>query len=313
MVSQGIERSGAAWFDDRREDGWVAEYDAINTRGYPYRFDTTLETVTLADPGTGVVWSAPEFEIVALAYQPNHIIALFPATQTLASPLERLTLQSDDMRASVRFTPGTALALDQSTAELAGVQVTSDNGWQVTLDKGLAAVRRTPASEASYDVYFNATDLRPNDALRLGIDPSGRIPDTFQNLTIDAAVDFTQPWDRFSVEDARPQPTRIDLRDFDAAWGRLGLRAVGVLDIDAAGIPEGRITVKATNWREIVSLGEATGVIPSSFAPSVTRMLEVLATMSGPPNTIDTPITFKNGRVSLGPLPLGPAPRIRLR
>ena len=313
VVSQGIERSGAAWFADRANQGWVAEYDTLDTRGYPYRFDTVLDNLTLADPGTGVVWTAPRFEIAALSYQPQHIIALFPASQTLASPLEKLTITNDDMRASVRFRAGTSLPLEQSTAELSNVTVSSDKGWETTLAKGLAAVRRVPASDAEYDIYFNATDLRPNDALRLGIDPSGRIPDTFQTLTLDATVSFDKPWDRFAIETARPQPTKINLKDFDAKWGRLELKAVGELAIDDAGTPEGRITIKATNWREIVTLGEATGLIPEAFVPTVNRMLEVMAGLSGPAHTIDTPLTFANGRVSLGPLPLGPAPVFRLR
>ncbi|MEO0894751.1 MAG: DUF2125 domain-containing protein [Pseudomonadota bacterium] len=91
------------------------------------------------------------------------------------------------------------------------------------------------------------------------------------------------------------------------------IRAVGTLSIDVEGTPEGRITLKATNWREIINLGEATGLLPEPFVPTVNRVLELMAGMSGPSHTIDTPLTFANGRVSLGPLPLGLAPKLRLR
>ncbi|WP_147125857.1 DUF2125 domain-containing protein [Shimia ponticola] len=313
VVSQSIERSAAAWFADRTAEGWVAEYDALNTRGFPYSFDTKVETLTLADPATGVVWAAPTFEVLAKSYQPNHIVAVFPPSQTLASPAEKLTISADDMQASVSFRAGTSLPLQQTTATLKQAKVSSDKGWETTLDQGLFAINRTDASDAEYEVTFTATNLRPNDALRLGVDPSGRIPDTFQTFTLDAVVSFDKPWDRFAVERARPQPTKIDLKDFDAQWGQLELRAVGTLDIDAQGTPEGRITIKATNWREIVTLGEAMGLLPETIIPTVNRVLEVMAGLSGPPHTIDTPLTFANGRVSLGPLPLGPAPKLQLR
>jgi len=307
-----VERSASAWFDARRAEGWQADFAQLETRGFPYRFDTALTDVALADPGTGLVWSAPEFEIVALAYRPNHVIALFPDTQTLASPFETLTIESADMRASARL-GGTRLELVESTAEMAEVKASSTQGWEVTLSKGLLATRAAPTETNTYDIYFEATELRPSDALRLGVDPQGRLPDTFQSLKLDSTLSFDAPWDRFAVERARPQPTGIDLKDFDARWGQLELRAVGNVSVDDEGIPEGQITVKATNWREIISIGQALGTIPEATVPTITRALEVLATLSGPPNTIDVTLNFQRGFVSLGPLPLGPAPRLRLR
>ncbi|MEM1100881.1 MAG: DUF2125 domain-containing protein, partial [Pseudomonadota bacterium] len=77
--------------------------------------------------------------------------------------------------------------------------------------------------------------------------------------------------------------------------------------------PEGRVGLVATNWREILSLGAATGLIPQGVMPTATRTLEALASLSGGPNTIDLPLVFAGGTLSLGPIPLGPAPRIRLR
>ncbi|MEM1234117.1 MAG: DUF2125 domain-containing protein [Pseudomonadota bacterium] len=312
VVSSSIENATESWFAERRAEGWQADYASLNTRGFPYRFDTLLTDVALADPGTGVVWSAPEFEIVALAYRPNHIIALFPPEQTLSSPFETLTITNDDMRASARL-GGTQLELLESTAEMANVTVTSTNGWEVALDRGLLATRAMGPADDTYDLFFEASNLRPSDALRLGIDPQGRLPDTFQTLKLDARASFDAPWDRFAIERARPQPTRIELNGFDAEWGQLELRAVGAFDVDPDGTPKGEITVKATNWREIISIGEALGTIPPSMVPTITRGLEILASLSGPANTIDVTLNFQNGFLSVGPLPLGPMPKIRLR
>lgn len=310
VAASALDRGANAWFDDRRADGWQADYSDLDISGFPYRFDAMLEDVALADPETGVVWQAPEFIVTALAYQPNHVIAIFPDEQTLRSPFDTLTITSADMRASARV-GGTNVELRESTAEMGQVSVKSTQGWEITLDRGLLATRAT--GDNSYDLYFEATDLRPSDALRLGIDPQDRLPDTFETLKLDATAAFDAPWDRFAIERARPQPTRIDLKEFDARWGQLELRAVGALDIMSDGTPEGRITVKATNWREIVSIGQATGVIPDSAVRMITSGLEMMASLSGPPNTIDVPLTFQSGRMAIGPLPLGPAPKFRLR
>ncbi|MGR3467329.1 MAG: DUF2125 domain-containing protein [Shimia sp.] len=311
--ARALDRGAESWLAERRAEGWAADARDIRVAGFPYRFDLTLEDAAIADPRTGVAWLAPEFVVTALAYRPNHVIALFPERQTLSTPLEEITITAADMRASARVGAATNVPLRDTTAEMAEVALSSSSGWEVTLDRGLLALREAPEGANTYDLYFDAVNLRPNDALRLGIDPEGRLPDTFETLRLRADATFDAPWDRFAIERARPQPTRIAIEDLHATWGELELRAVGTLDVSPRGIPEGRITVKATNWREILEIGAATGLIQPGIAPTVERAMEVLAGLSGPPNTIDTPITFANGRMSLGPIPLGRAPTLRLR
>ena len=312
LTARTIESTAGHWFDDRRVEGWAADYAALDVAGYPYRFDTRFSDLALADPGTGVVWTMPEFEVTALAYQPGHIIALFPAEQTLASPFNTLTVTNEDMRASARLS-GTTLALSESTMEMARVAATSTQGWEVTLDRGLLAARAVPDTAHVYDLYVEARDLRPSDALRLGIDRDGRLPATFETFTLDARVGFDAPWDRFAVERARPQPTQIELKEMEARWGQLELRAAGTVDVAPDGTPEGTITIKATNWREMIGIGQALGTIPESAVPSLTRALEFMSTLSGPANTLDIPLGFAGGFVTIGPIPLGPAPKLRLR
>ncbi|MEO0487008.1 MAG: DUF2125 domain-containing protein [Pseudomonadota bacterium] len=312
LTARTIESTAGSWFDDRRIEGWAADFSALDVGGYPYRFDARFDDLALADPGTGVVWTMPEFELTALAYQPGHIIALFPEEQTLASPFNTLTVTNEDMRASARLS-GTTLALQDSTMELAGVVATSTQGWEVTLDRALLAARAVPAVAHTYDLFLEANDLRPSDALRLGLDREGRLPATFETFKLDARVAFDAPWDRFAIERARPQPTQIELKTLETRWGQLELLGAGTLDIARDGTPEGTITVKATNWREIISIGQALGTIPASAVPSLTRGLEFLSALSGPSNTLDIPLSFMGGFVTVGPIPLGAAPKIRLR
>ncbi|WP_439117971.1 DUF2125 domain-containing protein, partial [Nereida ignava] len=65
--STAAERGAKAWFADRSAQGWVADYDSIETRGFPSRFDTTINALELADPRTGWAWSAPFFQVFALS------------------------------------------------------------------------------------------------------------------------------------------------------------------------------------------------------------------------------------------------------
>ena len=82
--SAAQETAWARWMEERRAAGWVADYDALEVKGYPNRFDTRLTGFTIADPRAGWAWSGPVFQVLALSYKPNHIIAVWPL-RSLAS------------------------------------------------------------------------------------------------------------------------------------------------------------------------------------------------------------------------------------
>jgi len=309
--SAAVERGLVAWLDARRADGWVAEYDSLNTAGFPNRFDTTITGLTLSDPALDVTWKAPLFQILALSYRPNHIIVALPHTQTLETRFQRVDIASTQMRGSVVFRPGTALAPDRATIVMDDLTLDGSGGWSVGLAEGRLATRRTVALDNAHDVAFTALGLAPTAAMLATLDPDARLPKTVDTLKIDTTVTFDAPWDRFALEGDRPQITAVTLKLAQATWGALDLRAAGQLTVDSLGVPSGRITVTITNWRDILGLAVAGGLVPADIARTVERGLSLMAGMSGDPTTLEAPLSFQNGFVSFGPVPLGPAPRLR--
>ena len=311
--AQAVERGLAAWIEDRRDEGWVADYQELNTAGFPNRFDTTITELELADPETGLAWSAPFFQILALSYKPNHVIAVWPGEQVIATPLEKIGITSEKMQGSVVLRPGPSLELDHANFVLDGIAMQSTAGWSAQMEKGLFATRQTVGREDAHDIAFQATKLQPSRDLLALLDRTGSLPDVFESMRIDTTVAFDAPWNRSAIEDARPQITALELKELSAIWGEMDLQAAGKLQVDAAGQPEGKITVRAKNWREMLRIAVATGAVAETFAPTIERALELLAEMSGNPKTLDAPLTFGNGRMSFGPIPLGPAPRLVIR
>ncbi len=314
--SQTLQRGTVAWFEARQVDGWQAEYRDLRVQGFPNRFDTTFTDLALADPRTGVAWEAPVFQVLALSYRPHHVIAVWPDQQILATPFERIVMGSDDMRASAVFVPGPSLALEKSTLVVDGLQLQSTLGWEAGIERGRFATRRTAAAAQdahSHDIAIEATGYTPPRLMKRVLDPAGMLPDRVEGVRADMTMTFDRPWDRFAIEDRRPQPRSLNLKSLSADWGRLSLRAAGQLTIDADGIPEGRITVRAENWREMVGLAVNAGLVPQGLARTVERGLELLAGLGGNPDVIDAPLSFQGGFVSFGPIPLGPSPRLVLR
>ncbi len=311
--ARAVETGLANWIEQRRSEGWAADYATLRTRGFPNRFDTTITDLQLADPETGVAWTAPIFQILSLSYKPNHVIAVWPEEQIIATPLEAVTITSDAIRASVVLKPGRSLELDRTVIELTDVSLASDGGWSARIESGSLASRQTVGRPDSHDIGFDAVGVWPSrDLLRL-LDPGGGLPDVFERLHIETTIAFDAPWDRFAIEDRRPQITALGLNKLDAKWGGMDLQAAGKLTVDTVGVPSGRITVRARNWREMLQLAVMGGLIPAELAPTVEKALGLLADLSENADTLDASLSFQNGIVSFGPIPLGPAPHLVIR
>ena len=193
------------------------------------------------------------------------------------------------------------------------LEIGSSLGWRVALEQGRFATEPVAARENAHRIGAELLGLQPSDAARDRLDPAGILPLRIERMRVDADLGFTAPWDRAAIEVARPQITDIDLRDLSAEWGNMTFRAAGALTVDAAGIPSGEITIRAVGWQRLLDMAIAGGLLPEASRSSLELALGLLASMSGPPDTIDAPLTLRGGRISLGPVPLGPAPRLIIR
>ena len=312
--AQGAQMAFADWLEARRAEGWVADYGDLSVKGFPNRFDTTFSDVSLADPGTGLAWEASYFQLLALSYRPHHVIAIWPQQQRIATPLGKYQLTSDDMRASLVLEPDTQLALERATLTAdALVVIPSDRTDPTSVDALSLAAERIEPTGATYRLGLSADGLKPPLPWVRQVDPDGTLPDALHSVSADVTVRFDKPWDRSAIEIARPQPRKIHVKLAHARWGLLELQLAGEVAVNESGQPNGQITIKARNWREVLNLAIASGVIPQSLGPTLTDALGLIAGLAGNPKTLDIPLDFRKGRMFLGPVPIGPAPVLTIR
>lgn len=313
--SNGVKSGYETWFRDRQAEGWVAEYSSLGVQGYPNRFDASFTDVALADPGTGLAWDAPRFQVLALSYRPNHLIAVWPDRQRLSTPARTYDVQSEDMRASLILKADPRLTLSRTTLTTDNLIVSPQDTADDTAISALrlAAERKPEEDAASYRLGLDADGLSPAMSWREDVDPDGSLPETFNAFSADMTVNFDKAWDRTSLKDVRPQPRRIHVHEAEARWGRMELRVTGEVTVDSAGRPTGEVTVSATNWRDILQLAVNAGALAEEFADSVEDGLSAIAESEGNPQTVTIPLSFADGQVRLGPVPLGAAPVLRIR
>ncbi len=316
-VAAGIfERGVTNWLAGRADAGWVAEAEDITVTGFPNRLDMIVNGLDLASPEGGWAWSAGEFQILTLPYRPNHIIAVLPGEQVLSTPYDTSRFQAEVLRGSVVFEPNTALALDRSSFEIGGMTIAGDAGWEAGIAKANFATRQAEGENArpfAHDVVFTAEDVALPQHWTAGLTGVDLLPRAIEGLRLDLTLDYDRPWDRPAIEDGNPILQGVRVRDASISWGELNLRGQGRLTTDDRGFAEGRIDLRARNWRGMLDIAERSGLIGSGLAGTLRSGLDLVARLSGDRNSLNLPLDFEDGRMRLGPITLGDAPRFTRR
>lgn len=305
---RGVAGAAEAWFAEQAAGGMIAERAALSVSGFPNRFDLTVIEPRIGDPETGIVWQAPFVQAFTMSWKPWHIIAAFPNEQVIVIPDAEVTVRSSKMQASVVVTPGTALALDRTVAVADDLSVDAGQGWRIGAKSLRVATALDPSAPNSHQFGAEAEAIALDPALLAGLGLSA-LPATIARARLDGVARLTAPLDRFAAE-TQPRAAELRLREALLEWGDFRIDASGTIAADASGLAEGRIDIGIRNWRQLLPAAVAIGAITPEVAPTVERMLETLASQSGDTALLDLPLIFRSGRASLGPIPLGAAPRL---
>ncbi len=301
VASQGLDRGLRAGIAAAEGQGWQIDTSDLSTGGFPSRFDVTATDLAVTSPDEGLVWRAPWVQSAALSYRPNKVIVALPPEQTVRIGRQDLDVVSTGFRASFSVAADRSLSFDALTAEAENFSVTSSYGWSIGGRKTLFALRPLGPAANTYEAYVDFSDMQSNLTL-----PSA--PSTPAQMTVDATMVLDRPLDRFALLPTRPQITNITLNDLSLNWGTLQLTATGALQVDATGTPTGQMTLIAKGWEDLIGLLSEAGLVQPNILPTFKSMASLMSNGT----TLTMPLTFANGGMALGPIPLGPAPRIAL-
>ena len=307
--ARAAENAAEAWFDGQTAQGWIAEKDSLSLAGFPSRFDLTVEGVHLAEPDRRFDLRAPFVQVLSLSYRPWHLIAALPHAFDLRIDGQNLRISSEKMQASLKVEPKSALPLDRFASEADAVQIVSDYGWTLAADRVRFATRQDTASANGHEIGLEIKGLRPDTALTAALAGTG-LPEVIEEARLTLLLGLSAPIDRFS-EGNPPQVVRVTVQEGLIRWGKIVLFVKGEVAPDADGLAEGRLELRLENWREALSVVQALGVIPPQLQKTTEAMAQGFADVGGNPDVLTLPMVFAGGRMSLGPLPLGSAPRLR--
>lgn len=313
-----IEKGATALIEDLRQDGMRVETTSLSVGGFPTALILRAKDLTVADPVGGTAWQAPDLTIQAPSYAPWHLRADLPPEQVLTSPMDSVTLRSDALALTLTLSPALDLPLAAASASATRLEVVSTQGWTVTFGDVFATLARDDTGPAGrYLVEVDLAPVQPPAAFRQTLAqvvlpdlPAPDFPEMAEVVRGQIALTFSAPL-ALNGGPARPELTGLDLIDSEITWGALTLRARGAVTADANGFAAGKVALDLTNWDRLPALLVAAGVVAPEIVPTLANGLRALAAQSPDPATLSLPLLMSEGRLSLGPFPLGPAPRLR--
>lgn len=313
FASQNLSRGVEIWFDDRRAEGWQADLSGVQINGFPFQLNATIDAPALVDPDTGVAFSTSRLILSAPAWWPGYVTLNLPQDGMMfATPRTKRTVLISSGIAKMRLKPSSALELESLTLSSGPVQVKSGEQELIGAQGIELGLMQNENQPNLYSVTANVAALRPGADQRRVLRVPEALPDTYESLVLDMKVLLTRPIDRSTLEVARPQPERVDLKLAEAEWGPMLLRTSAALDISETGLATGDISFQARNWRDMLTLLEAAGVIPASAKPQAENILTMLANGSGNPDTLDVALVARDGRLFLGFIPVAEISPLRL-
>ncbi|MDX8349908.1 DUF2125 domain-containing protein [Cognatiyoonia sp. IB215446] len=291
-----------------RAQGWQVEFETLETSGFPGDFDLKGSDIDIVAAGNVWAWQAPNLRLSAPSLQPTRLAAELPNTQTLHLGDQSFQIESDVLELTAATQFNMALQFDAAHITAKETRIRADAGWQAGLDNAIGAVTATPNQDRTYDLDVTASGITFPISVVQQVDPTGTLANVVDQLALDAAVTLDRTLDRHAFADPNDQPVleRIVLHQFDMRWGDIGLQASGAFDVDATGAPDGRITFRTAEWQTIIDLCVAMGAIDRGVAPTLSNMARGMVNADG---VLVVPINFSDGFMSMGLLPLGPAPR----
>ena len=281
--------------------GIEVQHQGLDLTGFPSRFDLTLTEPKVS--GDGWRWQAPFAQVFALSYSPWKLISALPNTQHLEVAGQGIEIASTRMQASLFLRPETALPLDRFDAVVEGASLRGEAGWALGFASANASLI---AQEGGAQAAFRMLDIVPDQRVTEAL--NGALPATVARLDVLADLGLSQP---LGLRAVPAELTMITLREAHLVWGPLKLTVAGAVVPDPQGMAEGTLDLRVEGWQQGLAAAEAAGVVPEQFRVMLRSVLENLAAQSNEPGVLTLPLVMAQGQMRLGPLPLGPAPRLR--
>ena len=283
-----------------------ARAETVEAAGFPARFGLDIGHLMVPIGAEGH-WFAPELRASAPLRAPLHWTLEPSLPQQLTLGGMHFTLTAAKAAGAVSLASRPVLPLQAAAAQLEAPALSYDATGATVLNARAVSASLDAGKAQTYRMTLRITGLTLPQGVAAALAPRSGLPDTIEDILLSADLAFDPAP---SLAGAPADLREITLTPSRITWGDSGLTASGTVTLDANGQPQGRILLSTRDWRNWLEFLIGSGIVAPDLEQVMTSFATYLAAQS-PDGSLQLPLSFSEGMMSLGPVPLGPAPRLR--
>lgn len=283
--------------------------EAVVAAGFPTRFGVSLEGPWGADADLRPLWALKQARITAPVWAPLSWQVDLPLPQQVALRGRRFDLTGKTAGARLDLAAGRNLPVRGLDLQMQDPALT----WEAAAAPSLAARSVTITAQSAegmgdYHVSGQLAGLAFPPGLAAALSRQAPLPDRIDSVTLRATVTFDRPF--ALIAEAPAVLVALDLAQLELIWGGHRIRVSGHLTVAPDGIPEGTLTIALSDFPVWLDFALSAGLVPPERKAMLLAMGDYLARQS-PDGSVQLPLSFDKGWISLAAIPLGPAPQLR--
>ena len=285
-----------------RAEGYSIDWEQRRVGGYPFRLDIDFSKLWLAEP-SGWAVSAPELKTEAYAWAPTRWIAVAPQGGAFFRPFGgRVDVGASALRASIEDWGQHPPRIIVEGEDLTFTPAPGAKPFFASAaHKLLLGTRAGPEDQGA--IYFEMDQARAQLGGLMGRIAAGGPLSLTGNVTFShASAAAGRSWPSMVRAWSRAGGT-LQVRQVTVAAGEALLDArTGALSVDDNGRLAGTLAASLRQAPQALSAMSQAGAV----SPQAARSAADVTGEDAPRVVVD----FSNGLTRLGPVPIGPAPRV---
>lgn len=309
-VSSYVKAQVVSWADAQAAQGAIADFESMETTGFPSRIILTLTKPRYLGPISGrtMEWRGDALTLSTRPWMPWRLHAEAPGSHEMKWADGALSLGGEVARLSADIVAGDTWP-ERLTIDIEGVDL--QGGATVSVDALRVDVRHDAQVQASGDgltLHLSGANM----TLPLG--GGWGLGNTVES--VDLAFRVTGPVQPGVLAERltawREVGGALELERLKLRAGPLGVAAVGTLALDEALQPIGAFTAKFEGLFQVLEILRGQGVVRDGDAVVATMALAALSKRppGGGRSSINLAVGMQNGKFTLGNFPVLSMPTI---
>ncbi|MBI1777411.1 MAG: DUF2125 domain-containing protein [Proteobacteria bacterium] len=313
LAARALDQAIQRWVEARRSDGYTVEWRARAIGGFPLWIRARFEQPALTAPGGATPWSwqAESLTLAARPWNPTTVSFEGQGRNLLVLAIpQSVQVTSDAVHGS--------LVLGLNRPLQGEMEVAAPALW-TEKDTPSASARRL---DVALDKYLSgqADERTESAAGRLSLEGLALAPPLAQRLPFSEPIDLSLALSLFGTVPV-DSPARalarwrdaggiVEISRLDLNWGPLGLTGNGTVALDEEMRPLGAGTASIRGWDATLERLVALGAVATRQASIARVVLSALSKPTPAGAEVTVPLTAQDGKLSVGPVPIMPLPKI---